>query len=128
MDARDHSVVVTTGRDAGPHLTAAGQLDPDGAVRLHAQLDDAIAPATAVTLDLSRVTYLSSEALAVLVHAYCRLRDGSGSLVLTAASPSVIRVLRVSGLHRVLPVDAPVPAEAAVPAADPLPAEDRVSS
>lgn len=107
MDQRAPSVVVTTGRHSGPHLTAAGELDADGAVRLHAQLDDAIAPGTAVTLDLSRVTYLSSDALAVLVHAYCRLRDGGGSLVLTGGSPSVRRVLRISGLHRVLPVPSP---------------------
>ena len=104
------SVVVTTGRDAGPHLTAAGQLDADGAVRLHAQLDDVVAPGTAVTLDLSRVTHLSAKALDVLVHAYCRLRDGGGSLVLTGASPPVVRVLRVSGLHRVLPVETAPPA------------------
>lgn len=122
MESRAPSVVVTTGRNAGPHLTAAGQLDADGAVRLRAQLDDAIASGTAVTLDLSRVTYLSADALAVLVHSYCRLRDGGGSLALTAASSPVARVLRVSGLHRVLPVDAPAAA------ADSLPAADRVSS
>ena len=121
MDHRAPSVVVTTGREAGPHLTAAGALDADGAVRLHAQLDDAIAPGTAVTLDLSRVTHLSAAALEVLVHAYCRLRDGGGSLVLTGASAPVVRVLRVSGLHRVLP------APAAPAAAGPLPAVDRVS-
>lgn len=109
------SVVVTTGRDAGPHLTAAGALDAGGAVRLHAQLDDAIAPRTAVTLDLSRVTYLSADALAALVHAYCRLRDGGGSLVLTGASTPVVRVLRISGLHKVLPVAPAAPA--AVPEA-----------
>jgi len=109
------SVVVTVGREAGPHVTAAGELDAGGAIRLRAQLDDAIAPGADVTLDLSRVTRLSVEALDVLVHAYCRLRDGGGSLVLAAASVPVVRVLRTSGLHRVLPVPAPaptVPAEA----------------
>ena len=93
--------------DPRPRLSVAGDLDSDGASRLRAQLDDAIAPGIDVTLDLSRVEHLSAEALGVLVHAYRRLRDGGGSLVLVSVSAPVLRVLRISGLHRVLLPPAP---------------------
>lgn len=104
MNTRAPSVVMATARTAGPHLTVSGELDSAGALRLRAQLDDAVGPGVRLSLDLSRVTHVSSEALAVLVHAYRRLRDSGGTLVLTDVSPSVVRVLRISGLHKVLPV------------------------
>ena len=109
MTHRAPSVVMSTARTSGPHLTVAGELDGEGAVRLRAQLDDAVAPGIHLTLDLSRVTHLSAESLAVLVHAYRRLRDSGGELVLAGVSEPVVRVLRISGLHRVLSVELPAP-------------------
>jgi anti-anti-sigma factor len=88
-------------------LAVAGDLDTGGADRLRAQLDDATAPARRLVLDLSQVEHLSSAALAVLVAAHRRLRDGGGALVVRDPSPAVVRVLRVSGLHRVILVDPP---------------------
>ena len=114
MEQRPAGVVVSTARPGGPHLTAAGELDSASAVRLRAQLDDALAAGDRLSLDLSRVTHLSADALTVLVGAYRRLRDSGGALVLTDASPAVVRVLRISGLHRVLAVEQ---APAAVPEA-----------
>ena len=109
MNTRAPSVVMATARTAGPHLTVSGELDSEGALRLRAQLDDAVAPGVQLSLDLSRVTHVSSDALAVLVHTYRRLRDSGGTLVLTDVSPSVVRVLRISGLHKVLAVQPGVP-------------------
>jgi anti-sigma B factor antagonist len=106
---RAASVVLATARGGGPHVTLAGDLDAAGTARLRALLDDEVGPSVRLSLDLSRVTHLSAEALAALVHAYRRLRDSGGELVLTAASDPVVRVLRISGLHRVLALDpAPV--------------------
>lgn len=107
MTQRAPSVVMATARTAGPHLTVAGELDREGAIRLRAQLDDAVAPGAQLTLDLSRVTHLSAEALTVLVHVYRRLRDSGGGLVLVEVSDPVLRVLRISGLHRVLTITQP---------------------
>lgn len=87
---------------ARPHLELFGSLDSEGATRLSAQLNDVFAPGIDLTIDLSQVDHLSAEALSVLVHAYRRLRDGGGSLLLSKASPPVLRVLRISGLHKVL--------------------------
>lgn len=100
------SVVLATARGDGPHLTLAGDLDRVGAARLRAVLEDEVAPGARLSLDLSRVTHLSSEALAVLVQAFRRQRASGGGVVLEAASEPVIRTLRVSGLHRVIAVKA----------------------
>lgn len=122
MEERAPSVVMTTARKGGPHLTASGELDAAGAIRLRAQLDDALVagdsgPST-VSLDLSRVTHVSADALAVLVGAYRRLREAGGRLELTEVSPAVVRVLRISGLHRVLtPASAAPPTGAEAPGA-----------
>ena len=112
MEQEAGGVVVSTARARGTLVTAAGELDAAGAIRLQAQLDDAVTAGGRVSLDLSRVTHVSADALAVLVGAYSRLRDTGGGLVIAGASPAVVRVLRISGLHRVLPVEvaaAPVP-------------------
>ena len=68
MSTRAPSTVMSTARPTGPHLTVAGELDAPGAIRLQAVLDDAVAAGVRLTLDLSRVTHLSTPALAVLVH------------------------------------------------------------
>ncbi len=102
MTTRAPSTVMSTARTTGPHLTVAGDLDPAGAARLRAVLDDAVVPGVRLTLDLARVTHLSTPALAVLVHGYRRLRDSGGALVLEAVSEPVERVLTVSGLHRII--------------------------
>ena len=106
MSERTASAVLATARGEGPHLTLAGDLDSQGVARLRAVLEDEITPGARLSLDLSRVTHLSSDALALLVETYRRQRDSGGSLVVAAASPPVVRTLRVSGLHRVLPVEA----------------------
>lgn len=107
MTDRPASVVLATAGGDGPHVTLAGDLDAAGTARLRALLDDEVGPGVRLSLDLSRVTRLSAEALAALVHTYRRLRDSGGELVLTAASEPVVRVLRVSGLHKVLTVEPP---------------------
>ena len=117
MSERTSGVVMATARPAGPHLTAAGELDAGAALRLRAQVDDVLAHRADLTLDLGRVTHLSAQALDVLVHAYRRARDSGGRLELVEASPEVVRVLRVSGLHRVFGVETPAaqPAVATAP-------------
>ena len=95
---------------AGPEsvsLALHGDLQQADVERLRALLDDAIAPGRRLVLDLSEVEHLSSTALAVLVAAHRRLRDGGGSLVVSRPSAAALRVLRVSGLHRVILVDPP---------------------
>lgn len=63
------------------------------------------APARPVLqLELSGLRLLSSAGVRTLLAAHLRVRACGGQLVLVDPSPVVARVLRVSGLHRVMPI------------------------
>ncbi|TWG27394.1 anti-anti-sigma factor [Micromonospora palomenae] len=63
------------------------------------------APARPVLrVDLSGVRLLSAAGVRALVAAHLRLRARGGELVLADPDPVVARVLRATGLHRVVPV------------------------
>ncbi|MEH1101111.1 STAS domain-containing protein [Micromonospora sp. CPCC 205561] len=55
-------------------------------------------------LDLSGVRLLSAAGLRTLVAAHLRVRARGGELVLLHPDPVVGRVLRATGLHRVIPI------------------------
>ncbi|MFR9777890.1 STAS domain-containing protein [Micromonospora sp. MS34] len=73
------------------------------------------APARPVLrLDLSGVRLLSAAGVRALVAVHLRVRSRGGELVLVDPDPVVARVLRATGLHRVVPVTTrPVPPPAA---------------
>ncbi|MGW4500184.1 STAS domain-containing protein [Micromonospora sp. NPDC004336] len=63
------------------------------------------APARPVLrLDLSGVRVLSAAGVRALVAAHLRIRARGGELVLLRPDPVVARVLRATGLHRVIPI------------------------
>ncbi|MGS2615033.1 STAS domain-containing protein [Micromonospora sp. LZ34] len=63
------------------------------------------APARAVLrLDLSGVRVLSAAGVRALVAAHLRIRARGGELVLVGPDPTVRRVLRATGLYRVIPI------------------------
>ncbi|RLP85456.1 MULTISPECIES: STAS domain-containing protein [unclassified Micromonospora] len=63
------------------------------------------APARPVLqLDLSELRLLSAAGVRALLAAHLRVRARGGELVLVDPTPVVARVLRVTGLHRVLPI------------------------
>ncbi|MEU5940459.1 STAS domain-containing protein [Micromonospora sp. NPDC047548] len=63
------------------------------------------APARPVLrVDLSGVRLLSAAGVRALAAAHLRVRARGGELVLADPDPVVARVLRVTGLHRVIPV------------------------
>ncbi|MBM0279908.1 STAS domain-containing protein [Micromonospora tarensis] len=69
------------------------------------------APARRVLrLELSELRLLSAAGVRTLLAAHLRVRARGGELVLVDPSPVVARVLRVSGLHRVMPIVQPAPA------------------
>ncbi|WP_091658274.1 STAS domain-containing protein [Micromonospora auratinigra] len=83
------------------------------------------APARPVLrVDLSGVRLLSATGVRALAAAHLRVRARGGVLVLVDPDPVVARVLRVTGLHRVVRVEfgpGPVPAGCTVPTLDLLP-------
>jgi anti-sigma B factor antagonist len=57
-----------------------------------------------VLVDLSRVTFIDSTALGVIISGVKRLAERDGGLAIVAGSRPVVRILDVTGLDKVLTV------------------------
>lgn len=103
-----HGVVMSTEtstvRGDATRLLLAGVLDEDVVERISALLDDVAGPGVDVVVDVARAESLPLGVLRALVAAHRRLHASGGSLVLVEPSEAARRVLRTSGLHRVLQI------------------------
>jgi anti-sigma B factor antagonist len=80
-------------------------LDVSTAPRLREQFIDVVdAGHTHVIADLSAVRFMDSTGLGVLVGGLKRVLARDGALRLAGAGRDVLRLLRITGLDRVLPV------------------------
>jgi anti-sigma B factor antagonist len=94
---------------AGTVVHVAGEVDLATAGRLRRRLRQLLAFGTRrLVLDLTRVTFIDSAGLGVLVGAYRDLGARPGCLRLVATYQAVVAPLRLSGLTELLPVHATV--------------------
>ena len=84
-----------------------GEVDADSAPLLRAALLEVVADGP-VVLDLGAVPFLDSAGLSSLVAAHRAAEDNGHVLTVRGARGMCLRVLRISGLHRVLVLDPPV--------------------
>ncbi len=92
------TLVSGPGDDGDRVLTVTGEIDMSNAAEFRAALDRELARETAVTVDLTGVTYLDSAGVAVLF-------DRAGEHDVRLVAPRLLdRVLRVSGLTQVVKV------------------------
>jgi anti-sigma B factor antagonist len=98
---------VDVSRSDGRVLVAVdGELDLATAPQLREAL--ATAPEegeTEIILDLTRLEFIDSTGLSVLVMAFTRTRAAGGSIVLRNPSQSVMRILEITGLVSVFTVE-----------------------
>jgi anti-sigma B factor antagonist len=98
-----HVVVIRT--DSGVVVGVEGELDLSTAPQLR---DELVALAeegqTRVVLDLTRLSFIDSTGLSVLVMALNRSRADSGSVVIRNPSQSVLRILEITGLVSVFTI------------------------
>jgi anti-sigma B factor antagonist len=87
-------------RDDGT-LALAGRLDAAQAPKMQAALD---ALATATRLDCSRLEYVSSAGLGVLLKTQKRLQ-AAGGLTLAGVNPHILDVLRYSGFDQIFRIE-----------------------
>jgi anti-sigma B factor antagonist len=86
-------------------VRAEGEIDLHTAPRLRDVLRVALAGRPSrLILDMTEVNYIDSTGLGVLVGAFKRSGDAGSELVLQGPVPRVVRVLELTGLHRVLAV------------------------
>jgi len=84
-------------------VAAAGELDLVTAPALRAALEEAVGLGPArIVLTLREVTFLDSTALGAIVHGERIARAQGRVLTLSAARPSVRRVLTVTGMDHLL--------------------------
>jgi anti-sigma B factor antagonist len=85
-------------------VEVAGEIDAYSSPRLREVLAKVSAEGLhLVAVDMSQVTFMDSSGLGVLVGAVKRARAGQGAVCLFGCAEHVLRVLRITGLVRVMP-------------------------
>jgi anti-sigma B factor antagonist len=90
--------------DAGRSVVElVGELDMYSAARLRDVLDHLPKDAQRVALEMSRLDFLDSSGLGVLIRAMKRAKTLGGALCLVAVQERVLKTFRITGLVRVMP-------------------------
>ncbi|MDT0390248.1 anti-sigma factor antagonist [Streptomyces sp. DSM 41921] len=85
-------------------LEFRGEIDLAAAAEIAPHLDrETGRPAARVVLDLSRIEFFDCSGLRLLYRARSRVLDRHGSVLLVCSHPLTLRVLRITGLSRLLP-------------------------
>ena len=87
-------------------VEVAGEVDVYTAPELRQQLRDATGQGVRrVVVDMTGVKFLDSTGLGVLVGAMGRIRESDGDMRLVVTSDHILKVLRITGLDALIPVD-----------------------
>ena len=86
-----------------------GELDMLVADELRERLDAELAKSAArkLVLDLSGVDFIDSSGLGVIVGRYRKLKPFGGSVSILGASMKLYRILELSGINKIMPVEKP---------------------
>ncbi len=103
-------------------LEFRGEIDLAAATEIAPHLDrETDRPAARVVLDLSRIEFFDCSGLRLLYRARSRVLDRHGSVLLVCSHPLTLRVLRITGLSRLLPPQPTLHAALEQPEATPRP-------
>jgi anti-anti-sigma factor len=88
-------------------VSVAGELDPHTAPRVKEAIDTALEEGTTrLVVDLSRVTFIDSSGLRVIIGGHQRSESAGGAFVLRNPSEATARLLEITGLDQHLAIDA----------------------
>lgn len=97
--------IKVTVHDGWSVVAVTGELDVATAPKLRGQIVEiATGGGINIVLDLSRVEFIDSTGLGVIVGSLKRVRGLGGDLRLAGAEPGVQRVFEMTGLDRVMPL------------------------
>ncbi len=87
-------------------VSVSGELDLKVADRFREALDTYLDrhPGSNLLLDLSRVNFIDSSGLGVILGRYKRLSKGGRVMVISGAKPQVRRILELSGIMKIIGV------------------------
>lgn len=82
----------------------SGELDHHAADAVRNELDAAFArkKARKVVLDLSRLTFMDSSGIGVVLGRYKKIKEAGGRLAVRAPSDKTDRILRLAGIYTVV--------------------------
>jgi anti-sigma B factor antagonist len=109
-ESADVDLDVSTREEAGRVVVVAiGEVDVFTAPQLDHELSRLTADGrTDLVVDLSRVDFLDSTGLSVLVKALKRVREAEGRLDVVVSVERVAKVFRITGLDQLIPLHASV--------------------
>ncbi|AXE90641.1 MULTISPECIES: anti-sigma factor antagonist [unclassified Streptomyces] len=85
-------------------LEFRGEIDLAAATEIAPHLDrETNRPAARIVIDLSRIEFFDCSGLRLLYRARSRVLDRGGYVLLVCSHPLTLRVLRITGLSRLLP-------------------------
>lgn len=90
--------------DGVVHVTPIGEVDLSNAHQLAEALNADRFPGSGILLDLSRLSFMDSTGLKILIEADAASRANGHSFQMTEPTGAVRRVFEISGLLRQLPV------------------------
>jgi anti-sigma B factor antagonist len=101
-----------TGADGNQVVSVTGELDIATAEQAYAYISEVIDSwPTMVSVDLSGLTFCDASGLGVLARIARHARQAGRQLKLTSARPSLLKIIRLTGLDGVFPeLRSPVPA------------------
>lgn len=86
-------------------VAVRGEIDIASAPGLWDQLVEVIPDTERLVLDLGETEFIDSTALNVIVRALKRLRHGGGDLIIRSPRANARKVLKITGLDRVLTIE-----------------------
>jgi anti-sigma B factor antagonist len=94
--------IISADRNGMPVVTLVGELDSYSSPRRSTLLTELLVPESpTVILDLSKLDYIDSAGLGVLVGGLKIASSYSGTLALVKPSPVIVHILKVTGLDRI---------------------------
>lgn len=126
-------------RDGTLHVVLEGEIDHHSAVGVRGEIDRMIYEKRPkrLELELSRIGFMDSSGLGLVMGRYSLIRDLGGEMVVQNPSAAIMRIFKLAGMDRLIRIETfetPVQTEAAQkteltdPAAeepDPAPAQDK---
>ncbi len=86
-------------------LELEGEIDVYTSTQLKQEIADVIGQGTKfLVLNLSKVEYLDSTGLGLLIGALKRLRENEGNLCIVSPSVRIVRVFEITGLYKIFKI------------------------
>jgi anti-sigma B factor antagonist len=104
LDPLQLELSCATDEDGNQIISVTGELDVATAEQAYAYISDVIdAWPTPVSVDLSGLTFCDASGLGALARIARHARQAGRQLRLTAARPSLLKIMRITGLDRAYP-------------------------